>query len=95
MEDQYRLYTNDSILDFEYEEPISKDPVSFWCHLYNYEEYRILSKLSLLILTICPDSCECERGFSITRHVKNELQTSMTEETLNACMTVAVESRSI
>ena len=41
-------YTNDSILYFEYEETANKDPVSFYCHLYNgYGKYRILSKLSI------------------------------------------------
>ena len=45
IEEQYRKFTNDSLLDFEYEETAKKDPVAFWCLLYkNYEEYRSLAK---------------------------------------------------
>ena len=34
VEDRYRLYTNDIIWDFLYEEIVTKNPAAFGCHLY-------------------------------------------------------------
>ena len=44
-------------------------------------------------MTITPDTCECECGFSCMNYVKNELHTPMTNSTLNPYMTVGLEQR--
>ena len=51
--------------------------------------------LAILIMTITPNTCDCEHGFSCMNYVKNELRTAMTETTLNACMAVGLEKRSV
>ena len=66
----------------------------FWCDLFLYfPEYKELSRLAILVLTIATVTwCECERGFSTMNFVKNELRTAMTNTTLNACMAVGMIS---
>ena len=102
----YHSYRNDDLLDFLYEVKyklahtaegdVTDDIVGFWCDLYqNFPEYKELSKLAILIMTITPDTCECERGLSSMNYVKNELRTAMSEKTLNACMAVGLEKRSV
>lgn len=68
----YHSYRNDDLLDFLFEEKYkagtgddNDDYVGFWCDLFlNCPEYKELSRLAILILTIAPDICECEREFS-------------------------------
>ena len=99
----YHSYRNDDLLDFLFEEKYkagtgddNDNYVGFWCDLFlNCPEYKELSRLAILILTIAPDTCECERGFSTMNFVKNELRTAMTKTTLNACMAVGLEQRSV
>ena len=89
-------YRHDDLLDFVFYEENSKNPIAFWCDLYkNHEEYKELSLLSLLILTLSPDSCECERGFSTLTHVKNDLRSCLSYNNLNSSMAVALEERSV
>ena len=49
----------------------------------------------MLVMTITPDTCECERGFSCMNYVKNELRTAMTNTTLNGCMAVGLDQRNV
>ena len=62
----YHSYRNDDLLDFLYEDKcklahsaegdITDDIVGFWCDLYqNFLEYKELSKLAILIMTITPN----------------------------------------
>ena len=85
---EYRLYENDSTLDFLYE-LCGKDNVKFWCRLYK-QEYKVLSSLALILLVISPTSVICERGFSIMNYVKNEFRSVLTQQNLNACMGIAL-----
>ena len=64
---QYRLFQNDTTLDFQYELS-GKDNVKFWCQLHGGEEYRELSLLALFLLVISPTSVLCERGFSVMNY---------------------------
>ena len=102
----YHSYRNDDLLHFLYEDKyklahlaeddVTGDIVGFWCDLYqNFPEYKELSKLAILIMTITPDTCECECRFCSMNYVKNELRTAMSEKTLNACMAVGLEKRSV
>ena len=103
----YHSYRNVDLLDYLYEEKYHEqhsssggesggNVVGFRCDLYqNFPDYRELAKLAILLMTITPDTCECERGFSVMNYVKNELRTAMTETTLNACMAVGLEKRSL
>ena len=97
VERAYHSYRNDDLLDILYEDKYklafsgdtTGDLVGFWYDLYqNFHEYKELSKLAILIMTITPNTCDCERGFSCMNYVKNELRTAMTETTLNTSMTV-------
>ena len=99
VERAYHSYRNDDLIDILYEDKYklalsgdtTGDLVGFWCDLYqNFPEYKELSKLAILIMTITPNTCDCERGFSCMNYVKNELRTAMTETTLNACMAVGL-----
>ena len=88
LKSQYRLYINDTTLDFQYE-LCAKEYVRFWCKLYSGEEFKELATLALLLLTISPTSVICERGFSVMNYVKNEFRSVLTQENLNACMALA------
>ena len=85
---QYRMYENDTTLDFQYS-LCNNDHVKFWCELYLGEEYRELASLALLLLVISPTSVLCERGFSIMNYVKNEYR-SVLQENLNAFISIAM-----
>ena len=43
---QYTMYKNDSSLDFSYE-LCQKNKVTFWCELYESDDYKDLAKLGL------------------------------------------------
>ena len=86
---QYRMYENDTTLDFQYS-LCNKDHVKFWCELYLGEEYRELASLALLLLVISPTSVLCERGFSIMNYVKNEYRSVLTQENLNTSISIAM-----
>ena len=45
-------------------------------------------------LRVSADKTECERGFSMLNHVKNELLTKITQENLNAAMAVGMDTGS-
>ena len=101
----YHSYRKDDLLHYLYEEKykepcsggeVTENVVGFWSDLYqNFPEYKDIAKLALLLMAITSDTCECERGFSVMNHVKNELRTAMTDTTLNACMTVGLEKRPV
>lgn len=106
IERSYHSYRNDDLLDYLFEdlykgadradEESVDDLVGFWCDLYrNFADYRELSKLVTLIMTLTPDTCECERGVSTMNYVKNDVRTALTEKTLNACMAVALDRRTV
>ena len=79
---QYGLYRHDDDVDYIFQENDS-NTVWFWCDLFmNYPTYKELSKLSILILTLSPNTCDCERGFSVLNFVKNEYRCRLTSETL-------------
>lgn len=93
---QFQFFTNDSTMDMEFN-LCGGDIVKFWCHLYNNEgdEYKELSSLVLLLLSISPTSVLCERGFSIMNYVKNEYRSVVTQENLNACLAICMCSYSV
>jgi hypothetical protein len=70
VERSYHEYRNDE-LDYLFEDSYKDadetngekvdDVVGFWCDLYqNFDDYKELSKLAILIMTLTPDTCECE-----------------------------------
>ena len=90
LKSQYRLYINDTTLDFQYE-LCAKEYVRLWCKLYSGEEFKELATLALLLLTISPTSVICERGFSMN-YVKRSV---LTQENLNACMALALTDHTV
>ena len=86
---QYTMYRNDSSLDLSYE-LCQKDQVKFWCELYEGDDYKELATLAILLLSISPTSVICERGFSSMNYIKNEFRSVLSQENLNACMSIAL-----
>ena len=67
---------NDQTLDALLEIDASDVPVTpcrFWCQLYKIGQYKELAKLAVLVMTLTPDTVECERGFSCMNYIKNEI----------------------
>ena len=89
----YRMYRLDESLDAIFNE--HQDPVKFFCQLYQMEETRAFASLCILLLTIQPDICDLERGFSVMNYIKNQHRTHLTQEHLNAAVSVAMDSRSV
>ena len=92
---QYRTYCHDTTLDFLYEVTCNSNPVAFFVKLYNEEEYNELARLALLVLVISPDSVACERGFSTMNFIKNQYRTRLTQDKLNVCMALAMDTRDV
>lgn len=87
---QYTMYCNDSSLDISYE-LCQKNQVTFWCELYDEsDDYNDLAKLAILLLSVSPSSVICERGFSSMNYIKNEFRSVLSQENLNACMSIAL-----
>ena len=91
---QFRFYQNDSSIDIQFS-ACKKDPVVFWCQLYEEGDYKELASLALLLLSISPTSVLCERGFSTMNYVKNEFRSLLTQENLNACMSLGMTLHSV
>ena len=92
---QCRTYCHDTTLDFLFETTCDSNPVAFFVALHNEEDYSELARLALLIFAISPDSVACERGFSTINFIKNQYHTHLTQDKLNACMALAMDSRDV
>ena len=95
---EYALFRNDESLDVLLQEDQSQDlvtPCQFWCRLYKMGHYKELAKLAILIMTLLPDTVECERGFSCMNYIKNELRSTLTQANLNAAIAIGSERRSV
>ena len=60
---EYALFRNDETLDAllevdPYDESVT--PCKFWCQLYKIGQYKELAKLAFLVMTLAPDTVECE-----------------------------------
>ena len=71
----YYKYRVDKVV---YMEESKESAVSFFSHLYNHNEYSEFSKLCIHLLTISPDSVECERAISNLNTLKNNYHTCLT-----------------
>ena len=92
---QYGQYMHEDDVDFILQEN-DVNVVSFWCDLFlNYSGCKELSKLSVLLLSLSPNTCDCERGFSVLNFVKNEYRCKLTSENVNACIAVGMERRTV
>ena len=91
---QFRLYQNDSSIDIQFS-ACNKDPLVFWCQLYEEGDYKELASLALLLLSISPTSVLCKQGFSTMNYVKNEFRSLLKQENLNACMPFGMTSHSV
>ena len=89
----YTLYRLDDSLDAEYMK--EQDPVKFFCYLYSLpgDHYRPFATLCILLLTIQPDVCDIERGFSTMNYLKNKYRTRLTQEHLNAAVAISLDGR--
>ena len=85
MKRQFQFFTNDPTMDMEFN-LCNGGIAKFWCHLYKNEadEYKELSSLALLLLSISPTSVLCEKGFHDCR-----------SDNLNACLAISMCSHSV
>ena len=83
------MYRNDSSLDLSYE-LCQKDHVKFWCELYEGDDYEELATLAILLLSISPTFVICECGFSSMNYIKNEFRSVLSQDNLNACISIAL-----
>ena len=74
----YYKYRVDKVLDMVYMEESKESAVAFFSHLYNHNEYSEFAKLCIHLLTISPDSVECERAISNLNTLKNKYRTCLT-----------------
>ena len=90
------IFLNDSTVDIEMN-LCGGDIVKFWCHLYKNEEdeYKELSSLALLLLSISPTSVLCERGFSTMNYIKNNYRSVMVQDNLNACLAIGLNHKNL
>ena len=86
---QYTMYQNDLSLDFSYG-LCQKNQVTFWCKLYESDDYKDLAKLAILLLSVSSSSVICEHGFNSMNYMKNEFRSVLSQENLNACMSIAL-----
>ena len=94
---EYALFRNDETLDVLLSDT-GRDPVTpcqFWCQLYKIGHYKELAKLSILIMTLLPDTVECECGFSCMNYIKNELRSTLTQSNLTAAISIGSETRPV
>ena len=95
---EYALFRNDQTLDALLEVDARDGPVTpctFWCQLYKIGQYKELAKLAVLVMTLTPDTVECERGFSCMNYIKNELRSNLTATNLNAAIAIGSETRTV
>ena len=89
---QYKLYTMDDELDDLYGQA-DFNPTKFFCHLYNNPAYREFARLALLLMTISPDTCDLERGFSTMNSIKSSNRSTLLQSHLTASMRIALGPR--
>ena len=64
-------YRVDKVLDMVYMEETKESSVAFFSHLYDHSEF---AKLCIHLLTISPDSVECERAISnLNVYIKKQI----------------------
>ena len=92
---EYALFRNDDTLDVLLEGQEFVSPCQFWCRLYKMGHYKELAKLAILVLSLSPDTVECERGFSCMNYIKNELRSTLTQTNLNAAVAIGSDKRTV
>ena len=85
---QYYKYRVDKVLDMVYVEECKESAVAFFSHLYNnYSEYSEFAKLCIHLLTISPDSVECERAISNLNTLKKQISYMLDPQAPTGCPT--------
>ena len=94
---QYQIYCeDDGIKTLLLSDRCKSDVVKFWCHLFeNSDEYSELSKLAILLLTLSPDTCSCERGFSHMNGIKTQTRNRLGECRVDACLRIATSKYTV
>ena len=90
----YKLYRLDDSVDYLLKsDEVDGNVVKFWCKMEKRKEFQPFARLCILLLTVQPDTCDLERGFSVMNMVKNEYRTRLTQDNLNAAVAIAMEER--
>ena len=96
---EHSLFRNHETLDALLEGDMASDdqitPCRFWCQLFKIGQYKELAKLALLVMSLTPDTVECERGFSCMNYIKNELRSNLTGTNLNAAIAIGSDPRTV
>ena len=91
----YKLYQLDDSLDILYRNECDKDPVNFFCKVHGMRELAPFAEVCITLLTVQPDVCDLERGFSHMNKIKNQYRACMTQEHLNAAVGISHDERSV
>ena len=90
----YSVYRNDDSLDFLFLN-CDKQPDTFFCKLLQMSEYDQFGLLAVILLCMSPDTVECERGFSTMNLTKDKFSTRLSQENLQARLSVCLDSRTL
>jgi hypothetical protein len=91
-ERQYSVYRNGGLLNFLFlrcERHIDE----FFCKLMKMNEYEEFAKLAVGLLCMRPDTMDCEHGFSHMNLTKTKLASQLTQENLEALLTVYLDDK--
>ena len=91
---QYSVYRNDDSLKFLYLN-CGKKPDAFFCKIAAMPEYNQFGLLATILLCMSPDTVECERGFSSVNFTKDKFSTRLSQENLNARLSIVLDSRTL
>ena len=91
---QYNGYRNDESLDFLFLN-YDKLPDIFFCKLAQMSEYDQFGLLAVTLMCMSPDTVECKRGFSTMNLTKDRFTTRLSQESLQARLTVWLDSRTL
>ena len=70
-------------------------PDIFFCKIAQMPEYDQFGLLAVTLICMSPDTVECERAFSGMNLTKDKFSTRLTQDNLQARMTVCMDDRKL
>ena len=66
----YKLYRLDDSVEFLLKsEEVKGNVMKSWCKLEKIKDFQPFARMYILLLTVQPDTCDLERGFSVISQV--------------------------
>ena len=91
---QYCVYRNDESLTHLFIN-CEQQPDTFFCKLAQMPEYDQFGLLAMILMCMSPDTVECERGFSSMNLTKDKFSTRLSQDNLQARLTVNMDIRKL